>query len=85
MEVERMHAGTGSQAKPRRSFASCDVIALTGIVASAQVQALKGLHAEACGRIIRLHGDADPATRRLADQLARAFLGADDVRFDDAA
>jgi hypothetical protein len=83
--MERMDAGTVSQAERSRLFDSCDVIALTGLVASAQMQALKGLRVEACGRVIRLHGTADPATRRLADHLARAFLGADDVTFEDAA
>jgi hypothetical protein len=60
-------------------------LTLSASISSEQTQALKGIRAEACGHVITLSGRMDPATRRLAERLARTILWAEDVRFEDAA
>jgi hypothetical protein len=80
-----MNAGAARSAEPTKRLVSCDVIVLETLLSAKRLQALKGVWAEASGSVISLHGRMDPATRRLAERLARAVLGAKDVRFENAA
>lgn len=79
-----MAAGTVTTTQVTRLPASCERIALAALLSNDQMDSFKGIRAEACGRVLRLYG-VDPAARRLAERLARAILGAEVVRFEDAA
>jgi hypothetical protein len=80
-----MNAGAVKTNPRTRTQPSCAPIVVSGLHLDQEAKFLEGIRAEACGRVITLHGRLDPAARRLAERLARSVLGAEEVRFEDAA